>query len=322
MPRTARSTAPVVDPPLVHVVAAFTVLVLGLNWPIMSWGVETIPPLWLTSFRLLGAGALLAVVLAAADRLRAPPHRDYPVVASVAVIRLALVYGLAFTALTYVPPGRSSLLLHTAGLWAAPIGARFLREPLSRLKLYGLLLGVTGILLLMEPWGLEPGAGAWIGYAMLIAAAIANAVGTVHVRGHQWVASPLMLMPWQLLAAGVLTTIIALAVHGQPHVHWDTRNLVVVAYQIVLASGFALWGTLTISRSLPAVSTGVLFMAVPAIGIASSVLLVDETLTLATVGGITLVFTGVAANIASDRRGGDSSEGRPDLPLTRGTAVH
>ena len=305
------SRAAALRPPLILPVGIATVLVLGLNWPIMTWGLDTIAPLWLTSLRLLGAGALLAVVLALSGGLRRPLRQDYPVVASVAVLRLALVYSLVFSALLLVPPGRSSMLVHTSGLWAAPIGAWLLHERLSNGKVAGLLVGVMGIVLLMEPWGLQVGSGAALGYGMLIAAAAATAVANVHVRGHRWRSTPLMLMPWQLIAAGLLTTPVALALHGPPQLGGTLRELIVVGYQVVLASGFGVWGIVTLSRSLSAVSSGAVFMAVPAVGVASSVVLVGEVLTPAAIGGIALVFAGVWTAIASDR-------GRPAEPGAAG----
>ena len=68
-----------------------------------------------------------------------------------------------------------------------------------------------------------------------------------------------------------------------------------------------MWGILTLSRSLPAVSSGAVFMAVPAIGVVSLVVLVGEVLTPAAIGGIALVFAGVWTAIAADR-------GRPADP--------
>lgn len=262
----------------------------------MTWGVMRIPPLWITTLRLLGAAGLVMVILAARGQLRFPPRSDYPIVVSVAVVRLALVY---------VPPGRSSLLVHTSALWAAPIEALFLRERLQALKLVGLALGLGGIVLLMEPWNLSAGGGAaTLGYAMLLFAAVASAVGTVHVRGHRWTATALMLMPWQLLGAGLLTSVAAVLFHGPPRnrIDWTGATIAIVGYEVVFASGIGLWGTLTLSRSLPAVSTGVLLMAVPAIGVGSSVLLVSEPLTVALGIGFILSFAGVWANIAADRR--------------------
>jgi drug/metabolite transporter (DMT)-like permease len=262
----------------------------------------------LTSFRLLGAGLGLAAVLALSGALRPPPRADYPIVWSVAVVRLALVYGLVTTALLVVPPGRSSLLTHTAGLWAAPIGAWYLGERLTGRNGLALLFGIGGIVLLMDPWSLRTEGQALVGYGMLLGAAIATAAATVHMRSHRWAATPLALMPWQLSLAGAISTILALAVHGAPTFAWGGREIAVIAYQVVLASGFGVWGTITLSRSLPAVSTGILMMAVPVIGVASSVLFVHEVLTAAAVGGIVLVLIGVGLNVLADRRAQAASE--------------
>jgi drug/metabolite transporter (DMT)-like permease len=302
-PRGSHLEAPIVRAPRIYVVGALTVLVLGLNWPIMAWGLETIPPLWLTSLRLLGAGLGIAVVLALTSGFRLPPRPDYAIVASVALVRLALVYGLVTTALLFVPPGRSSLLTHTAGLWAAPIGAWALHERLTWMNALALGLGIGGVALLMDPSSLSAEGSAPLGYVMLLGAAVATAAATVHMRGHRWTATPLQLMPWQLLLAGVVTTIVALVVHGMPAFAWGTREIAVVAYEVFLASGWGVWGTIALSRSLPAVSTGILMMAVPAVGVVSSVLLVGEVLTAGALGGVLLVLVGVGLNVVADRRG-------------------
>jgi drug/metabolite transporter (DMT)-like permease len=296
-----RAEAPVVRGRALVAVAVATVLVLGLNWPIMTWGLESIDPLWLTTFRLVGAGVGLAVILAVRGTLRLPPSADLPVVVSVAVLRLALVYALVFSALLLVPPGRSSMLVHTTGLWVAPLGVWLLGELLTGRTVAGLVVGVVGIVLLMEPWGARTSDGALTGYVMLLAAAVASAFANIHVRGHRWTATPLMLMPWQLIAAGLLTIPVALAVHGPPSLAWSTREVAVVAYQVVLASGFGVWGILTLGRSLPAATSGAVWMAVPAVGVASSVLLVGERLTVVALAGMLLVAAGVWLAVSADR---------------------
>jgi drug/metabolite transporter (DMT)-like permease len=290
-------------------VAAATVLVLGLNWPIMTWGLASIAPLWLTAIRLVGAGLGLGLVLAATGGLRRPPRDDLPVVVSVALLRLALVYALVFSALLLVPPGRSSMLVHTTGLWVAPLAAWLLGEWLTGRAVVGLVAGVAGIVLLMEPWTATAGDGALLGYAMLLGAALARPVAGVHVRGHRWTATPLMLMPWQLLIAGLVTIPVALAVSGPPALAWSTTEVAVVAYQVILASGFGVWGILTLGRSLPAATAGAIWMAVPVVGVASSVLLVDERLTLAALAGMLLVVGGVWLVVRADRGRGPSAAG-------------
>jgi drug/metabolite transporter (DMT)-like permease len=304
--RGARGAAqpPVMGAPAIYVLAAFSVLVLGLNWPFMSIGVQSIPPLWLATVRLLGAGLLMGLALAVTRQLRLPPRADIPIVLSVGIVRLALVWGLLFSALAFVPPGRSSVLQYTSSLWTALLARYFLGEPLRPLRLAGVISGVAGVVVMLEPWalGLE-GPGTALGYAMLIASAIAVGAGTVHVRGHHWEAGPLDLMPWQLTLAGALTGVAALALEGPLSLAWSLTDAAIVVYQVVYASAFGFWGVVTMGRSLLATTTNLLLMAVPVVGVVSSVVLVGERLSLTLVVGMALVLVGVAAGTRPDGSG-------------------
>jgi drug/metabolite transporter (DMT)-like permease len=294
--------APILGSPAVYVLAAGTIAVLGLNWPIMSIGVGHVPPLWLAAFRIGGAAIVVALVMAR-DGVPRPRPQDRPIMWSVGLVRLALVTALVFSALAIVPPGRSSILVYTASLWTVPLAVVFLHERLTRLRAVGLLLGSIGVVLLLEPWSLD-----WsdrdllIGIGMLLVAAIANAATTVHIRAHRWAGTPLGLMPWQMAVAAIPIIALAIFVEGSPQIAWDTTTVAVVAYQIFLGSAFGFWGLLTISRSLPAISTNLLLMAVPVVGLASSIAITDEPLTVAVTASLVLILAGVGLGVASDRR--------------------
>jgi drug/metabolite transporter (DMT)-like permease len=187
------------------------------------------------------------------------------------------------------------------------MAAIVLRERLSPLRLAGLAIGGAGLVLLMEPWSLDwSTAGLPAGLGMLVLASVANAATTVHVRAHRWRATPLELMPWQFAIAAVVVGAIALGADGMPTIDWSVGAAAIVAYQIVLASTFGVWGGLTVMRSLPAISAGLAFMAVPAVGLGSSILLVDEPASLGLVVSLLFVLGGVALGLLSDRRAIDA----------------
>jgi drug/metabolite transporter (DMT)-like permease len=289
--------------PAVYVLTAATVLVLGANWPIMAAGVDLVPALWLAALRMAGSAAVVAVVLAVRGRLERPHRADLPILLSVGVGRLAVVTSLVFTALRFVPPGRSSILAYTGALWAAPLGALVLHERLTWLRIGGLALGCAGLVLLLEPWSLDWGDAALLsGVAMLLVAAAINASSTVHIRAHRWVGSPIQLMPWQLGLAAIPIALVAVAIEGAPDVRWTGETVAIVAYQVILASAFALWGLLTIGRSLPAITANLSVMAVPVVGLATSVVFADEPLTAAVATSLVLVLGGVALGLLADRR--------------------
>jgi drug/metabolite transporter (DMT)-like permease len=293
--------------PAVYLVAAAVVAIDGLNWPIMARGVELVPPLWLATFRLAGAAILAGSIMAARGRIRRPTRDDRPILLSVGLGRLAFVTAATFVALRIVPPGRSSILAYTASLWTAPMAIIVLHERLTRLRLIGLGLGCAGIVFILEPWSLDPtDADTLVGFGLLIGSAVATAATAVHIRAHRWTRSSLELMPWQLAVAAVPLAVLALALEGSPSVPWSAPTAAIVGYQIVFSSVIALWGALTFIRSVPAITSNLTLMAVPVIGLSSSVLLVNDPVSGSLILGLVLVLGGVGLGLWSDHR--------PDAP--------
>jgi drug/metabolite transporter (DMT)-like permease len=302
VPREAR----VLQGVSVYLVAAATVLIFGLNWPIMALGDQMMAPMWLAAFRLIGAAAIVVVVAAATGGLTKLGRQDVPVLLSVGLVRVALVNGLVFSALRFVPPGRASVLAYTASLWVLPIAALWLRERLTPLRVGGVAVGCLGLGLLLEPWTLDwSDTGTLMGLGMLLCGAVAMAFTTVHIRGHRWRATPFELMPWQLLLGALPTLVLAWALEGPPEVESSAAAVGVIGFQVVFASSFAMWGELTICRSLPAISASLLVMATPAVGLAASVLWTDETLTLAAASGFVLILAGACAGIPASEAPSD-----------------
>jgi drug/metabolite transporter (DMT)-like permease len=289
--------------PAVYLVAAVTVVIFGINWPIMARGDRAMAALWLAAFRLVGAAALLVAGAMATGGLSKLTRHDVPVLLSVGLVRVALVNGLVFSALRFVPPGRSSVVAYTAILWTLPIAAVWLGEKLTPWRIGGVAIGCLGLGLLLEPWSLDwSDTRTLVGLGMLLLAALAMAATTVHVRAHRWHATPIDLMPWQLVVGAVPTVALAWAMEGPPEVRWSAAAVGVVAFEVLFASGFAMWGELTICRSLPAISANLVLMAVPAVGLAASVLWTRETITPTGGAGFLLILTGVAVGLLAGRR--------------------
>jgi drug/metabolite transporter (DMT)-like permease len=285
----------------IYFLLATVVLVLGLNWPIMATGLRSITPIWMGVFRIAGAAAVVITIGAVSGKMAVPPRRDLPMIASMAIFRLAAVFVLVFTALQLVPAGRSSVVVWTTSLWTVPIAAIFLGERMTSRRWTGLTLGIAGVIVLFEPWGFAWDApGVTLGHVLLILAAITNAATAVHIRGHRWTMTPLEAIPWQLMGAAIPLIILGLIVDGPPVIDWTPQLVWVVVYQGVLATGIAFWAQIVILRNLDAVSTNLTLMAVPVVGVVSSAILLDEEITTALTGGLVLVILGVGLNLVSD----------------------
>ncbi|MGI9585977.1 MAG: DMT family transporter, partial [Acidimicrobiia bacterium] len=141
--------------PMVYVLLATSVVILGLNWPIMATGVQSISALWMGAFRVVGGAVTILLIAGASRNLRIPPRNDLPIIASLAVFRLAAVFTLVFTALELLPANQSAVVVWTASLWTVPIAAVFLGERISKQRWVGVALGVVGVVILFRPWALD-----------------------------------------------------------------------------------------------------------------------------------------------------------------------
>lgn len=290
--------------PAVYALLVVVTLILGLNWPVMATGVAAIDPMWMGVFRMAGAFLVLLPLTVLTGNFRVPTRPDLPIVLSLAVVRLTMVTVLVFTALQLVPPGRSSVIVWTASLWTVPIAAIFLAERMVGKRWVGLILGISGVVVLFEPWGLaweEPGVA--LGHVLLVVAAILNAATAVHIRGHQWTMSPMQAIPWQLGGALIVLLVLALTTDGVPDIEWTAQLGWVVAYQGVLASGVAFWAQIVVLRHLGAVSANLTLMAVPVVGVVSSAIVLGEQVTPTLLAGLVLIMAGVTLNVLTDRQG-------------------
>lgn len=172
---------------------------------------------------------------------------------------------------------------------------------MSRMQVWGLVAGMAGMAVVMEPWGFgmsEPGV-VW-GYLMLLGASLSAAWTSVYTRGHRWGSQALASTPWQMLAGGIPALAVALAIDGLPDIRWTPVAGLIVVYQMTLAGPVAVWAQLEALRSLPAISVNLTLLATPVVALVSSWWLVDETLSAGVLAGLALVTVGVAANILGD----------------------
>ncbi len=285
----------------VFLLLAVAVVILGLNWPILVLGLESVTPIWMAAFRVGGAAIVFGLFLALSGNLTLPPRRDVPMILTIGVFRLATLMGLVFTALQLVPAGRASVLVWTASLWTVPAAAIFLGERMTARRWVGLALGLLGVLILSEAWGNN-----WreidviVGTGLLLLGAMINAVTAVYMRGHHWTIGAMQAVPWQMGAAAAPLIVAGLIVEGPPTFDWTTELVLIMLYQTVLASGLAFWAQTVVLRNLSAVSTNLTMMGVPVLGVASSAIVLNEPITAALALGMVLVMAGVTINLLAD----------------------
>lgn len=237
--------------------------------PLTWWG--------LTVARMIPAGAVAAVwCLCTRPRESLEIVREHPVRLAVCGALVVPAYNcFVYLGMSHKVGGPiASMLTSLTPLYLLLSGVVFLREPLTKRKLTGLALGMTGVALVAASKGeAEPGTAGWqhvVSVAMAPLAWSAYSVLTKPVTARH---SPL-LWTFLVLAAGGLLLLPALAVTGAPDVtRLDGRTLALLGYLALGATigGNAVWSWLL--RHLPASTVGLTVFLNPPLTITSKFVL-------------------------------------------------
>lgn len=211
-------------------------------------------------------------------------------------------------ALPMVSAGRSSILVYTMPLWVGLFQLPTRRAGGAGRQVGGLLLGLAGIALLLNPQAIDWGfSGQLLGSAALLVSAVLWAVTTIHLRHHEWHGTPLDLMPWQLLVALVPLVLAAFVLESGRPIHWEPTAVVAVLFSGPVATAVAFWLSQSVSRSLTPLAATMGFLAVPVVGLASSWLMLGEPLTLVDLAGVATTLLGIVAISVSTGPAADGS---------------
>ncbi len=262
------------------------------------------PPFTYAALRV-GSGVVTVVALLAWQRrLRLPPRADMSIVLSIGLVQIAAGILIQNVALQVIPAGRSSVLLYTMPLWVAALLAIFFGVRPRRNELLGLVLGIGGLLVLLNPavidWSVP---GELAGTLALLVNSVLWAAVTIHIRRHRWTSAPLDLLPWQLLVAFVPILVMALVFESGAVVDWQIVTVLVLLYSGPLATVFANYASQSITRSLGPQASATGFLAVPVVGLVSGAIVLGEQLGPADVVAFGLMLAGVAATSLWPRRG-------------------
>ena len=153
----------------------------GGSFAFMRVAVPTLGPLWLAFSRV--ALAFLALLALAWARRTVPPFfarwRNY---VFIGVVNSALPFALFCFAEQYVGAAVAAILNATSPFFAAAVAALWLKEPLSRRKLGGMVLGLAGVVLIVA-WSPRTLTGTMLPATLAcLGAALCYGVASVYVK--------------------------------------------------------------------------------------------------------------------------------------------
>jgi len=236
-------------------------IVWGSTYLAIRFSVETIPPFLHASLRFLISGAILFTWRWFAGDAR-PTLSNWKSTAIVGTALLLGGNGLVALAERTVPSGIAALMISTSPFWLVLFEAVRIRSKPNWQTILGLIVGFTGVFILIGPAEITGGQGSIdrFGAIMLLLAPIFWSMGSIYARGADMPKSNLLGTGMEMLMGAValfLVSVLTGELNGFSFAQVSTRSWLGLLYLITFGSlvGFVSYGWLLQNAPISLTST-------------------------------------------------------------------
>jgi drug/metabolite transporter (DMT)-like permease len=264
----------------------------ALNWPLMKLLLQQWPPLFARGLAGVCASLILAALALSQQQSLAVPPVAIPRLLFASFTNVFVWMGFSTVAMKFVTVGEGALIVYTMPIWAMLFAWPFLHVRPTIRDVAALVLGVTGVVLLLSGNGFAFGAGKLSGIALALSCAILFALGNV-VNRKPLPMSPLVVVVWQV-GLGCLAMLIIGVVFEHPNYAAITPlGVSCFVYMTLMSMGICYLTWFETLRRLPPTSASTGLLLVPAIGVVSAGIILGEPLGLREVAAMVLTLGGV-----------------------------
>jgi len=221
------------------------------------------------------AGAVgIFVIARISGQTMLPPRRNWPRLIGASLCNVTACNTLIAYGLTLLSAGRSAILAYTMPGWAVLLSVPLLPERLTPRRLLGLLLGMSGLLLLSDEWTgprTTP-----IGALLALGAAASWALGSVVIKRFPTSLPTTSFTAWQLLLGGLPILIGTCVLDSGKVAPLSWQAYAALAYNIVVVFIICYWVWFKIVRRVAVIASSLGTLAIPVVGVFSSMLVPGE----------------------------------------------
>lgn len=276
--------------------ALLIVLAWGVNFVVIRFGLDGLPPM------LLGALRFLLVALPAVFFIK-PPKLPFKWLLAYGVTISLGQFALLFSAMNLgMPAGLASLVLQSQMLFTLFFASIFLGEKWKIPQVLALIFAGAGLFILASQT--DASQMTFIGFALTIAAASAWGLGNIINRkiGQLGNVNLMSLVIWAALIPPIPFLGLSYLMEGPELIlsslmHIDATSIAALLYLALIATIFGYGSWAYLMKHYPASQVAPLTLLVPIVGLITAWLLLDEGLNTIQIVGICLMMLGLAINV-------------------------
>ncbi|NLJ85074.1 MAG: DMT family transporter [Firmicutes bacterium] len=262
-----------------------------LSLPAAGWGAKVL----LAGYRFFIAGILLMAVTSLGLRQSLQiPKRTLPWVLLLGLLQTALQYFFFYNGLAYSTGIKSSIINATGSLFVVILSRLYYQNDLlTTEKLFGLLVGFAGVMVVNLPKGGLDLSFTFLGEGFLLLSSLVGAFGTILAKELATGVHPFLVTAYQMLFGSILLIITGGLTSGIGSLVFDWRSGLLLLYlAFASATAFAIWYSI-LKYNKPG-EVAVYRFLIPIWGTLLSALFLGETIGLSTVLALAMVSIGIA----------------------------
>ncbi len=265
------------------------ILAWGSTFAAIKIGLESSPPILFVGIRSVIGGVAVAALAATRGR----PTGILEHLGSYLLITLLNVVGFFFVqtlAIQHLPSGLAAVLIYLQPVLTGVLAAPLLGERLSVVKLVGLGLGFSGIVVVSV--GAVHGHVSGLGIGLAVLAALLWSLGTIAFKRESGRVDAWWAVAFSFLVGGLLLAGFGAATEGTS-IDWNVEFTLALAYSSLIgtALAWALWFGLVAAGEASRAAAYIFF--VPLVSLVVGGVLLGERLGLSLLLGAALVVLGV-----------------------------
>ncbi|GAB3040093.1 DMT family transporter [Natronobiforma cellulositropha] len=271
-------------------------LVWGTSFTAIEIGLESLPPLLFAALRFdVAALCFVAVVVAFGHPWRPQTGGDWALIAVGGVVLVGAHYALLFLGQATVSSAVAAIVLSLVPIVTPPLALAVVPGVRVRAPaVAGLLVGLLGVVLV----ALSSGSlgGSLLGVGLLVASAVAFALGTVLAERVSGSLPLVSVQAWAMAVGALCLHAVSVAHPGESlaGIEWSLTALGALAYLGVVATAGAFVVYFVLLERLGSSELTMVNYAVPVVAAGFGWALLGETITAATVVGFAAIVLGFA----------------------------
>ena len=220
--------------------------------------------------------------------------RELLVSALVGISLHAIYLGGVWQAISLgAPAGISAVITSLQPVLVSIFAIYLLGEKISVTARFGLILGLVGVVVVLEPSFEQSGAMTAVSLALLIFALSGSTFSTLSQRKFGFNVPLLVGTTYQFLIAGVLLGLISL-ISGRTHMEWNVQSSLAMLWAVLVTSIAAVLLLLWMLTQGSAAKVSSLLYLVPPMTAVQALILFGEKLNAQAIIGIAMTALGVA----------------------------